>query len=266
MWPTLERRDFLSLACLFLSASWLPLSAQVPGEATNLRWCAGPGRDCLFWSAAPRATIYDLYRGEDKGMGCLLSGSEDSCLRRQLTDPFTDPGTITEVPGPGRFFWFLVTGVNALGEGNAGVATTGERQRNGFDRCPAPCTESGAICSSNDQCCSGTCTQGHCEPACCGEPGSSCTDRVECCTWNCANGRCCSWWHGPCSDSSGCCIGPCTDGRCCTPDGGTAANCTGCCSSSCFMNTCGASCKPPGSSCGSSLACCSGVCMAGHCQ
>lgn len=257
---------FLAAALLLMTASEVPLQTLAPAEVTDVRWCAGPDDGCLSWSPRIDAEYYRIYRGEDRSLRCLLTFENDSCSRLQVeNDVTTGPGAIAENPASGRFFWFLVSAVNGSGEGPVGDATAGPRRRSDARICPAPCRESGSVCTSLWDCCSGTCTRGRCEPACCGFGGTACTDLIECCQGICGEGRCCSPPYGPCNDSLGCCVGPCEGGRCCIPDGGYAPNCQGCCTT-CWMNTCGSSCKPAGSSCGSSLACCSGACMAGICQ
>jgi len=96
-----------------------------PAEATNLRWTAR-SKDQLDWNAAANATSYVLYRGVKADLLNLLNSGTDSCTR--LTRSSSTTGhVLTELPGAGSFYWYLVTGVNGSGEGSAGSATAGAR-------------------------------------------------------------------------------------------------------------------------------------------
>jgi hypothetical protein len=63
-----------------------------------------------------------------------LTGNTESCKR---LDDLVSPSCagLTEEPAGGAFFWYLVTGWNAAGEGHAGNATAGPRQLNSAGPC-----------------------------------------------------------------------------------------------------------------------------------
>lgn len=108
---------------------------QKPGEIapglspeTAQSWI---GTTTHTWPADPSCTSgYLLYRGTQADLPYLLDGSEDSCVafRGYNSGENTKTG-LTEDPSavPGRFFWYLVTGLNTSGEGTAGNGSGGER-------------------------------------------------------------------------------------------------------------------------------------------
>jgi subtilisin-like proprotein convertase family protein len=83
------------------------------------------------WPADSSCTSgYLLYRGTQADLPYLLDGSEDSCVAfRGYNSGENTKTNLTEDPSvvPGRFFWYLVTGLNASGEGTAGFGSGGER-------------------------------------------------------------------------------------------------------------------------------------------
>ncbi len=107
-----------------------------PGSAQG--WS---GKTIHTWPPHGRATEYRLYRGLRADLPGLLDGSVDSCLKYSgaavsaaISD---DPGTdVGGDPVPGRFYWYLVTGVNVAGEGTAGAASTRERVVDSSGACP----------------------------------------------------------------------------------------------------------------------------------
>jgi len=120
---------------------WDPGVAGRPGEVasgstpdTAQNWA---DKNTHQWPPSASATSYKLYRGVAAGLPELLNGLTDSCLAYA--------GSATSVPADadpssetGRFFWFLVTGVNGFGEGTAGQATSGARTVNAGGGCVAP--------------------------------------------------------------------------------------------------------------------------------
>ena len=73
---------------------------------------------------------YLLYRGTMADLPLLLDSSEDSCVvfRGYSAGENTASG-LAEDPSivPGKFYWYIVTGLNASGEGTAGNGSGGER-------------------------------------------------------------------------------------------------------------------------------------------
>jgi hypothetical protein len=88
------------------------------------------------WPADASVTSYNVYRGVKAGLQKLLNRDYNSCLRYQggshsLPTP-EDPTSL----GPGDFYWYLVTGVNPVGEGPAGDATQWTRVIHSTGTCP----------------------------------------------------------------------------------------------------------------------------------
>jgi hypothetical protein len=91
------------------------------GAVANLRL---PHRNTITWDPAPHATSYNVYRGHNATLAGLANGSIDSCLvAANQVYPSWSP--LPEVPEGGSFYWYLVRGVNARGEGPAGFARFG---------------------------------------------------------------------------------------------------------------------------------------------
>ncbi len=102
------------------------------GEATGLVWA---DRDTVQWAAASNAASYNLYRGSAPDLPALLTAVADSCGRASTPETSTG-GLITETPSDGDFYWFLVRGLSAAGEGPAGDATSGPRVQDSAGACP----------------------------------------------------------------------------------------------------------------------------------
>jgi subtilisin-like proprotein convertase family protein len=84
-------------------------------EVQNLRFT---NNTTVRWDAGPNATFYALYRGTPDQLANLDDDAADACL---LINPLGQQfGGLTEVPPIGSFFWYLVRGNNAQGEGPAG--------------------------------------------------------------------------------------------------------------------------------------------------
>jgi hypothetical protein len=119
-------------------AGWDPSAGGRPGEvgggdtqATAQSW---PDKDTHAWPENPQAESYRLYRGDRSGLAGLLNSGSDSCLSYSGTDS-SAPAPDDPVDAAGRFYWYLVTGVNASGEGTAGSATAGPRIVNSGGGC-----------------------------------------------------------------------------------------------------------------------------------
>jgi alpha-tubulin suppressor-like RCC1 family protein len=110
-----------------------PEIAPGGGLASAQTWS---NKNTQTWPANASATSYNVYRGVKAGLPKLLNRDYDSCLRYQggshsLPTP-EDPTSL----GPGDFYWYIVTGVNSMGEGPAGDATSGTRMINSTGTCP----------------------------------------------------------------------------------------------------------------------------------
>jgi subtilisin-like proprotein convertase family protein len=106
----------------------------MPTETLSIGWPAG-SKTKLKWGAVPGAGSYNLYRGDAAGLPALLNTGVDSCTAWTGSGTET-PDTITQAPPAGGIHWFLVTAVNAVGEGTAGSATAGPRVVNSSGPCP----------------------------------------------------------------------------------------------------------------------------------
>lgn len=116
------------------------MTSAAPGEtapgdtsATAQSWT---DKTTQTWPANVSATSYTLYRGIRSDLPQLLNSSTDSCTK--YTGAAASTATITEDPTgiAGGFYWYLVTGSNAGGEGSAGIATAGARTVNSGGGCP----------------------------------------------------------------------------------------------------------------------------------
>jgi hypothetical protein len=80
------------------------------------------------WPANAEATSgYKVALGTPTQLPYLLDATNDSCIK------WTGTGTsctLSDTPAGGSFYWYLVIGVNASGDGSAGNATAGPRVRN----------------------------------------------------------------------------------------------------------------------------------------
>lgn len=123
---------------------WAALSPTLPAETapggtsgTAESWTS---KTDLTWPVNAAATSgYKLYRGDASGLPNLLNSSNDSCLRFTGANQSANTATgLTEDPAlaSGRFYWYLVTGLNMFGEGTAGNATAGPRIVNSTGACP----------------------------------------------------------------------------------------------------------------------------------
>jgi hypothetical protein len=146
------------------------------------------------------------------------------------------------------------------------------------------CTTDGGACSSNANCCGGTCQGGVCKPAACVTDGGACTTNTDCCGNACNAGTCaalCQPQGQSCTVARDCCVGL----DCVIAPGATAGSCqqavatcagtyepcatsADCCDKT---QTCTeGSCWPPAPSCGADISqpcaqntdCCSQICHA----
>ena len=74
------------------------------------------------WPTNAQATSYKVYRGIQSDLPYLLNASTDSCLKWSgSATNCTVADDLSSVTG--RFYWYLVVGTNAAGDGSAGSAT-----------------------------------------------------------------------------------------------------------------------------------------------
>ena len=112
----------------------LPPGETAPG-ATPAAAQSWSGTGVHVWPANPQAASYRLYRGLRADLPALLTSGPDSCLSYSGTA--TSAAAAADPAGvPGGFYWYLVTGVNGGGEGDAGSATAGARFVNSSGACP----------------------------------------------------------------------------------------------------------------------------------
>jgi hypothetical protein len=106
-------------------------SLPVPGEtapgttsATAQGWSS---KTVHTWPANAQATGYKVVLGTPANMPYLLNATNDSCLK------WSGAGTsctLSDAPAAGSFYWYLVIGTNATGDGLPGNATIGPRTLN----------------------------------------------------------------------------------------------------------------------------------------
>jgi hypothetical protein len=108
---------------------------ETAGGATFLNWT---DKTTLTWPTNAQAIGgYRLYRGTPAQLPSLLSASVDSCLRfTGVNQTATTAAGLIDSPPAAGFLWYLVTGINAVGEGTAGNATAGARIVNSSGACP----------------------------------------------------------------------------------------------------------------------------------
>jgi hypothetical protein len=117
-----------------VSASAAP-PPEVPGDA-----CFSADRQTLVWSSVAGATSYNVYKGFDPA-------SHDQACRIYRTTGTT--ATIEEVPVmPGQIIFFLITALNADGEGTLGAEATGDRP----NRFPCADADADLVSDNLDNC------------------------------------------------------------------------------------------------------------------
>ncbi len=106
--------------CAPLDAAISAVPAELGGTVVM-----GPEPGGIAWAGIPQAALYNLYRGLGAGEGPFDPGR--SCFGAGL------PGTSAsdpEIPGPGGYFYYLVSGKNACGEGPLGSSSDGQPRAN----------------------------------------------------------------------------------------------------------------------------------------
>jgi hypothetical protein len=108
-----------------------------PDEQTGCHWS---DVDTYTWDLDPASTSgYTLYRGDDADLAALMDPSSDSCTRFAGADETENAVSLAgDSPAAGSFYWYLVTGWNAGGEGTAGDATAGPRVLDTTGSCGSP--------------------------------------------------------------------------------------------------------------------------------
>src|SRR5215831_1347463 len=92
-------------------------AAQPPGEVPPDA-SFGSDRETLSWSAVAGADGYDVYRGTSP------AAYDQAC---RIYRSASTSAALSEVPQPGALFYFLVSAVDADGEGTLGDGSTGPR-------------------------------------------------------------------------------------------------------------------------------------------
>ncbi len=251
---------FAVLLGLFLSMAIFSAPPEIaPGSSISDAQVWSPDKTEQSWPGSASADSYMLYRGSRAELPNLLTGDSDSCARYSGTDTFVDLSEDDPSSMEGRFFWYIVTGYDAYGEGPAGDATACSRVLDPGSSCGSSYCGDG-YCDGNEGAwcpdCPPFCGDGICDPSeecmgcsdcppCCGdlicdpsEECAGCTDCPPCC----GDGYCDSSEECTgCSDCPPCCgdlicdpsevgncsdCGPyCGDGNC---DPGEEGNCSDC--------------------------------------
>ncbi len=111
-----------------------PPGETAPGDvqADAQTWSS---KSTIIWPSNLLATGYNVYRGTQAGLPNLLTSAIDSCVKYSGSATSAaandDPTWVA-----GGFYWYLVTGTNANGEGPTGNATAGARIVNSSGTCP----------------------------------------------------------------------------------------------------------------------------------
>ncbi len=133
------RRDPLALGLLAATLASAAPPSEVPADAAF-----GADRATLSWSEASGAESYDVYRGTQPDF------YDHACrvYRAPAASAF-----LAETPAPGELYYFLISGVNADGEGTLGDTTGGAPRPNG-----SPCADADAdgVADNLDNCPSAT--------------------------------------------------------------------------------------------------------------
>jgi hypothetical protein len=118
----------------------LPPPETAPGTGGISTAQSWSGKTTITWPVNADATSgYHVYRGAKADLPNLLNGTTDSCTRATTPDASSNSATgISDDPSgvTGRFYWYLITGLNGTGEGSAGNATAGTRTLNTSGTCP----------------------------------------------------------------------------------------------------------------------------------
>jgi hypothetical protein len=220
----------------------------------------GPGPD-------GRASNGGAQDGQSSGDGASSAGDVPAGSGDGGDDGAVDVPVAVDDGGPGGGGEAGLAGADAVA-GNGGTA----------DAAPIACLPSGAICVTNQGCCSNLCdpSSGTCKSAIstCSPTGTACSVPTDCCGLSCVSGKCgaaaCIADGQACTSGAACCGGTCTGGVCqalngsCKSAGNPCAASGECCSRLCQSGKCalGASyCIQPGDVCFRSTDCCTGLCQ-----
>lgn len=192
---------FAVLLGLFLSTAMFSAPPEIaPGSSISDAQVWSPDKTEQSWPGSASANSYMLYRGSRAELPNLLTGDSDSCARYSGTSTFVDLSEDDPSSVEGRFFWYIVTGYDAYGEGPAGEATACSR-----------------VLDPGSSCGSSYCGDTYCD----GNEGAWCPD----CPPFCGDGICDPSEEGNCSD-----CGPyCGDSNCDPGEEGWCSDCPGSC-------------------------------------
>lgn len=134
-WTDLTSSYANTNACIkAFAASNAPAEIARGNDAGHIQsWSAD--KKTQSWPADATATGYRLYRGGPADLPNLLNCSYDSCKKPDQSGTSIDLSSEAN-PASGAFYWYIVTGYNATGEGSAGNATAGPRFLNSNGNCP----------------------------------------------------------------------------------------------------------------------------------
>jgi C1A family cysteine protease len=95
-----------------------PPGEAAPGDvwSTAQLW---PTKTSQEWPSLDNASAYRLYGGAPADLPNLHTSQTNSCLRWDGVQ--TNVSGLTETPGAGSFYWYIVVGYNLAGEGPAGA-------------------------------------------------------------------------------------------------------------------------------------------------
>ncbi len=96
-----------------------------PGTSSDAIQSWSPDKTTQSWPSDLAATGYRLYRGIPADLPNLLNGNVDSCLLADQNG--TSINLSSDTLASGSFYWYVVRGYNAAGDGTAGNATAGPR-------------------------------------------------------------------------------------------------------------------------------------------
>jgi hypothetical protein len=126
----------------------------------------------------------------------------------------------------------------------------------GSKHCATPSTSGPNSCSATNPCPNGACVNGYCEG------GTQCNSNTQCGNGNCQNGYC----SNACSQASDCNGGGCNAGACCAAEQRDCSGNQDCCSGSCVSGQCQLSQGGAGEACSTTNDCVRGRCENGTCN
>lgn len=105
-----------------------------PGDLVGTAQSWGADKATHSWPANSQATTgYKVLRGTPSQLPDLLTGNTDHCVKWTGTALSC---TLNDTPNPGSFYWYLVLGTSAGGDGHPGSATAGIRSVQSTGSCP----------------------------------------------------------------------------------------------------------------------------------